>query len=189
MVISFYPGSGGHRYKLFLSGENFDQPNTAMHSYEIRFKLKIDTTYLNHSCTPIQIDDIHPVTTHTMSNRLINEKLPGHSITRIICDLKTSLRREWEVVVKHRYMHLPIIEQLDGMFQMIKFHHDYYAKFPPDLDADVLIDINTDTTMFGEVMRRELAIENSDFDFVWNVFKQHGSNASIINIIKNEYKQ
>jgi hypothetical protein len=189
MIISFYPGSGGHRYKLFLSGQKFDQQNTSMHQLEIRHKLKIDTRYLENSFIPINIDNIHPVTTHTMSTDLINEKLPGHSITRIICDLKKSLQREWEVVVKYNYIHLPIEEQLDGMFQTIKYHHEYYLKFPSDLNADVLVDINTDTTLFGEIMRRELEINNSDFDFVWDVFKRHGTNAPILDIIQDEYKR
>jgi hypothetical protein len=188
MVISFFSGAGGHRYKLFLKGIDFDAPNRQMHNTEIAYIKNRNAAFLDEFYEPFIVESHQLITTHTMATALIKEKLPGHDIIRIFCNLKDSLRRKWEVDLKYNYVGLPLDEQMDGMFQLIKFNIEYYKKFPIDRNADVIIDIEKDDSLFTEVMRKELKIINPEFDFVWDVYKELGPDAPIICIVNNEYK-
>jgi len=188
MIISFFPGSGGHRYKLFLKGLPFDKQRVHMHNNEIAFTLGKDYAFLYESTPVSDIDDNYLVTTHTMTSWMLKEKFLDHTITKIFYDLKSCLRRNWEVSIKHNYTNLPIEEQIDGMFQLIKVSREYYEKYPVDRAADNIVDIATDTTLYGETMRKELDVVNTTFDFVWDVYQKFGSNAPIIDIAKCEFK-
>ena len=159
-----------------------------MHNNEIVYAMGGNCAYLDCDFPVLTIDNQYPITTHTMTTSLLKEKLPGHQITRIFCGLQKSLRRAWQVSAKNSYLNLSFNEQIDGMFEFIKYNQGYYSRWPVDEDADVIVDIETGTSDFCQVMRKELDIVNPDFDFVWNVYQTHGSDAPIMDVI-NEYKK
>lgn len=76
---------------------------------------------------------------------------------------------------------------LSSAFEAISWHIDYYNTFPLELGQGILVDINTDDTEFSRIMRNELSLydDNILFNFVWDVYQTHGSDASIIDLYKN----
>ena len=93
MIIAHYPGSGGHRYGLFLKKLSFDVPGVSMHQqdfvcYDYRY-LTVDTPQ-NEKFNPVLIKH-----THTLNHTLLEKFFPGHEIVKIKADLKKSLYREW----------------------------------------------------------------------------------------------
>lgn len=173
MIVAFYPGSGGYRYRLFLRNYFFDKHGVHMHhGTPMHIPYASDTSVSTQS---FEIDTIQ--LTHTLSTHHIKRLWPGHEIRKIKFDLKSSLCREWEVEMKYRWKQHTHQEQVAQMFDMIVWHHDYYKT--QDWECDVLIDIKTDASEFGNVMRRELSVHNSDFDFAWDCYTQYGAQAPI----------
>lgn len=186
MVIAHYPGAGGHRYGLFLKKMPFHTPNVSMHQhafvcYDYRY-LTVDTPQ-NEKFDPVTIKH-----THTLNRDLLNKFFPGHEIVKIKADLKKSLCREWRVVMKYYYDKHLVEDQVGQMFDMISWHHNYYATYPVDWNTDTVIDIDTDCTEFGQVMRKELNHSDPLFDLAWDCFTNLGPSAPIIDLYK-EYKR
>ena len=71
---------------------------------------------------------------------------------------------------------------------MIVWHHNYYAEYPVDWDISTVVDIDTDCTAFGHVMRKELDASDPLFDLAWDCFVKFGQQAPIIDLYK-EYEQ
>lgn len=176
MIVAFYPGSGGHRYRLFLQNQFFNKHRAHMHHGNLmHIQYAWDTSVATQSfeSSTIQL-------THTLNTTHIKRLWPDHEIRKIKFDLKSSLRREWEVEMKYHWKQHTQREQVSHMFDMIVWHHDYYKT--QDWECDVLIDISTDASEFGNVMRRELNIHNSDFDFAWDCYTQYGAHAPITDL-------
>jgi len=78
---------------------------------------------------------------------------------------------------------------LNAAYTAIIWHHELYQKYPLDPGAGRLVDIDTDETEFGHVMRRELNLyqNNKLFNFAWDVYKNLGKDAPIITLF-NESK-
>ena len=78
---------------------------------------------------------------------------------------------------------------LTAAYTAIIWHHELYKKYPLDPGPGQLVDIDTDDTEFGCVMRRELKLyqNNKLFNFVWDVYKNLGKDAPIITLF-NESK-
>lgn len=172
MVIAFYPGAGGHRYKLFLENRFFAQQGGNMH------QVRMDMQYItNTSETTQKFLPSATYLTHTLNTPNIKRIWPGHEIRKIKGDLKSCLRREWQVEMKHHWAHCSAQEQMGQMFDMIVWHHDYYST--QDWHSDVLVDLDTDDSEFGNVMRRELDIQDPEFDFAWDCYIQYGAHAPI----------
>jgi hypothetical protein len=187
MIIAHYPGSGGHRYGLFLKKLPFDTPGVSMHQpdfscHDYRY-LTVDTSQ-NEKFDPVLIKH-----THTLNNDLLEKFFLGHEIVKIKADLKKSLSREWRVAMKYYYDKHPIEDQIGQMFDMIVWHHNYYAEYPVDWKIDTVIDIDTDCTEFGQVMRKELDASDPLFDLAWDCFIKFGSDAPIIDLYKEYERQ
>ena len=173
MIIAFYPGSGGYRYRLFLQNRFFDKHGVHMHHGN-----PMHVQYATEDCVATQSFENNTIQlTHTLNSNHLKRLWPGHEIRKIYCDLKSSLCREWKVEMKYQWQHCTQQQQVAQMFDMIVWHHNYYQT--QDWDCDVLVDISTDTSEFGNVMRRELSIHNSDFDFAWDCYTQYGAQAPI----------
>ena len=186
MIIAYYPGSGGHRYGLFLKKLPFDTPGIHMHQqdfvyYNYRY-LTIDTPQNK------KFDSVLIKNTHTLNHNLLKKFFPGHEILKIKANLKKSLQREWRVVMKYHYDKHPIQDQVGQMFDMIVWHCNYYAEYPEDWNIGTVVDIDTDCTEFGQVMRKELDASDPLFDLAWECFVKFGPDAPIIDFYK-EYEQ
>jgi hypothetical protein len=178
MVICFVPGSGGHRYKRSLIGLSYNTVGGHMHDNTVK-ELQLycnDTTEIAHYST----DSI--VLTHTMNSLLIAQKFPDHNVIKLKTDYKKSILREWDTVIKPNSNNWALADHIDQMFQLIKWHKEYYDQYPIDYAADQVIDIDTADTEFARVMRRELNIQNYWFDFAWDTFEKYGSDAPVIDL-------
>jgi len=187
MIIAHYPGAGGHRYGLFLKKLSFDVVGSHMHQAE--FVSKDCPNYITNQ-TPL-CEDIDPgliKKTHTLNDALLQKFFPKHKIVKIKADFKQSLHRQWQVVQKKSYGTKPIEDQVSQMFSLIEWHHNYYAEYPVDWNVGTVIDIATDTTEFGQVMRRELDLKDPLFDLAWNSFIEYGPKAPIVDLYK-KYEQ
>lgn len=73
---------------------------------------------------------------------------------------------------------------LTSAYTAIAWHHNLYKKYPMEPGPGQLIDIDTDVTEFGSVMRKELSLykNNKLFNFAWGVFESLGANAPIISL-------
>tara|TARA_R110000868_G_scaffold197080_3_gene443258 strand:- start:390 stop:941 length:552 start_codon:yes stop_codon:yes gene_type:complete len=179
MIVGFYPGSGGHRYKLFLQNQFFGKRGAHMHNDSMPIRYALDT------CITTQLFDVNTIQiTHTLNTANIKRLWPGHEIRKIKFDLKPSLCREWEVEMKYHWQPCSQQQQVSHMFDMIVWHQDYYKT--QDWDCDVLIDIATDTTPFGDIMRKELDIKNFWFDFAWDCYENYGAEAPIDDLYKQQ---
>lgn len=184
MIVANYPGGGGHRYSLFLKNASFDQVDQHMHQPNyVHHNYKYLTAETVQDCF---FDTNQLKNTHTLNTTLIEKFFPGHKIIKIKSDLKKSLHRQWRVVARLDYAHRPIHEQVGQMFDIIAWHHNYYSLYPVDWTADQIVDIDTDNTEFGKIMRRELDKTDPLFELAWQVFMTHGPNAPIIDLY-NEY--
>ena len=177
MIICFTPGSGGNRLGLYYQNKPFDQIGGNMHT----FAKIIDQYCTKESKITVQYDINAIHLTHCMNNQLIKALFPNQKIVKIKCDFKKSLLREWMTVYENTDYSLT---KLDLMYQQIVWHHEYYEQNGLDYDCDELVDIETDSTRFGEIMRRELNLSNKTFDIAWQAFKDYGNKAPIINIGK-----
>jgi hypothetical protein len=186
MIIAHYPGAGGHRYGLFLKNMPISTPDISMHQLEFTC---FDYRYLTDTTLQTEIIDVKLTKhTHTLQDNMLEKFFPGHEIVKIKADFKQSLCREWRVVMKYYYDKHLIKDQVDQMFNMITWHHDYYTKYPPNWNTGVVVDVETDKTDFGKVMRAELIKTEPLFEFAWECFINYGSDAPIIDLYK-EYEQ
>lgn len=82
-----------------------------------------------------------------------------------------------------------IYNYLESAFTAIVWHNKLYNKFPFDVGQSTLIDIDTDDTEFGQIMRNEFDLyENSVlFNFAWEVWETHGDQAPIIDLYQEKY--
>jgi hypothetical protein len=120
--------------------------------------------------------------THTMNIDLIKKVFPEHKVVKIKSDMKKSLLRQWEVYLKYN---MGNNSELDMMYKLIVWHANYYSENGFDYDCDELVDIDTDPSEFGKIMRRELSISNLKFDVAWQAFLDYGSDAPILSIEKS----
>jgi hypothetical protein len=186
MIIAHYPGSGGHRYGLYLKNLSFDKPDVSMHQndfvcYDYRY-LTVDTLQNK------KFDPVLTKHTHTLNDNLLNKFFPGHEIIKLKADIKKSLYREWRVVMKYYFDQHSIQDQTGQMFDMIVWHHNYYTQYPVDWNIGTVVDIDTDCTKFGQVMRKELDQSNPLFDLAWDSFLKFGPDAPILDLY-NKYEQ
>jgi hypothetical protein len=182
MIIAFYPGAGGHRYKLFLQNLYFQKKSGSMHWGTMPYQYITDDTV---KTTEFSLDEI--ALSHTLNDEKLKLFFPGHEIIKLKADLKKCLRREWNVVMKERWLDKSEKDQIGQIFDMIAWHHNYYARFPVDWTTETVIDIATDITEFGQVMREQLDIVDPQFDFAWSCYSKFGASAPIIDLY-NEQK-
>ena len=78
---------------------------------------------------------------------------------------------------------------IDSAYTSIIWHNKFYQQYPIDAGNGKLLDIDTDTGTFAEMMRKELAFHENNllFNFAWEVYEQYGENAPIINLYKERY--
>lgn len=187
MIIANYPGAGGHRYSLFLRGLSFDAPDQHMHTQGLTYH-----SYLYLTDETVQdrfFDKTLVKNTHTLNTDLIKKFFPGHEIVKIRSDLKKSLCRAWRVVTQYQYDARSAQDKIGQMFSMIAWHHNYYSLYPVDWTTDTVIDIDTDATEFGTIMRSELDKTDPMFDLAWEVYEKHGPDAPIIDLYNQHAQQ
>jgi len=89
MIISFYPGAGGNRYRQFLLGNNWKN-----------FKISYDHANGEHLTNRYLLETLNQsdpswVITHCMNSNVIRKLFPNSPIVVIKSDLQPCLRREW----------------------------------------------------------------------------------------------
>ena len=124
-------------------------------------------------------------TTHTLNSHLIKNFFPDHKIVKIKFPMDKSLEREWIVVKSLEVANLPLVDKIDQAYNMIVWHKKYYAENPIDYSCDTLIDIETDDTEFGKIMRRELACDDPIYNLALDAFNKFGFDAPIIDLYRN----
>lgn len=181
-VICYYPGSGGHRYKNFLTDREYTTPskiydNNQKDIYNIRY-ITNDTKVVNCDKTILL--------THCMNSSLINEKIPNSRIIKIVANLQLSLARGWGMFFKDLKQ---FDSDLDNAFTTIKWHHEYYKQYPADIIADELVLVDIDSTTFCQTMRSELTdYSNQTFNQAWEIYSKFGPQAPVLDIERNEQK-
>jgi hypothetical protein len=139
------------------------------------------TRFIDNSTLPIDVNDKY-VLTHCFDSTILRKVFPGRIIIKIKSDIYQSLRRRLKLENIDN-----VVDYIDSSFSWIVWQLEYYKKTVVDWDADILIDIDTDTSEFSKVMRLELARENLEFDIAWNAYQTYGKNAPIIDIAKSIY--
>ena len=99
MIIAFYPGAGGSRYRQMLLGKDWGKFNI---SYD---NANFDQVYKNRYLLDGSFDDnTEHILTHCMNRTLINQLFPGRAIVFIKSNLQQSLRREWMLAGHERFI-------------------------------------------------------------------------------------
>ena len=175
-VICYYPGSGGHRYKNFLTNQEYTTPsriydNNQRDIYNVRH-ITSDTKIVNCDNTILL--------THCMNSHLVKQVIPNSRVIKIAANLKLSLCRGWSKFFKDLKT---FDSELDNAFTTIKWHHKYYAEYMPDNIADELIAVDVDNNLFCHTMRNELnKCNNPTFNWAWDIYTQYGPNAPVLDI-------
>lgn len=159
MIIAFYPGAGGNRWYLSYTGQKDFVPGQ---TYDRRLEQEFRYRYLDS--TTIGLPDQPLILTHCMNVPLLRQHFPAHDcIVVILADLDRCLRREWTLEDQHRDKDMPPDEHARSH---ISYHHRYYQEYPVDTSgATQIIDIDSDSTEFAQMMRKELSsIQSGIFD-------------------------
>lgn len=100
MIIAFYPGAGGNRYRRMIENLEWQQSNR---SYDHLVK---DQYFSNRYLFADSIikNQEDAILTHCVNTPLISTIFPGKPITVITADLKACLRREWILAGHERYL-------------------------------------------------------------------------------------
>jgi hypothetical protein len=185
MVICFVPGSGGHRYSRFLNNQPFGARNCHMHIQ--LSEIEMNTKFLTIDSNFDKITNVDSVLlTHTMNSDVIKKFYSNHKVIKIKAPFDIALKRAWitEVSKDVNVANLEFVDKMDKIYQFISWNYSYYFNSSNTLDyeCDQLIDIETDTTEFGQVMRRELDAGDVRFDKALKIFKTYGFDAPVIDI-------
>ena len=184
-VISFFPGSGGNRF--FLNLENDPGWNNDLIDYDLypsytkdyvdNFE-KTERHYKYSDHLDVNITKEYFLT-HIMNYDLLKSIFPESIIYKIYTkDLCSSLRRFSRL---HN-------QGLEDIFNTIVWHDEFYSQLKIDNKADILIDIDTDSSYFCKFMVKEFSKENRNFDLVLDFYKKFGKNGPIIDFINSEKK-
>jgi organic radical activating enzyme len=156
MIIAFYSGAGGNRYYQMLQGVREFAPAT---TYD--HLLRTQNTAYRYPENNSTLANMPLILTHCMNVPLLKLLWPEHEVHVILCDRHAGLRREWVLAGQHRENNMPDPEE--NALGTIGFHDRYYQQYPVDTTgADVVINIDTDTSEFAVMMRDELARCASD---------------------------
>lgn len=182
-IVSYYPGAGGHRYLRWNMGAEFNSPGVTY-----------DSTILKGIRTDsYMLDEVQPIdgmlTTHCVNIKTIRSRYPTANVVYLDAEFSQCLCREWMLAGNGIYAKsVPDQEAthqlVDSAFNTIVWHSKYYQQYPLDLDSGVLVvDIATDSTEFGAVMRDEFTLCQSDiFNIAWRAYQEFGDDAPIIDI-------
>jgi hypothetical protein len=99
MIIAFYPGAGGNRYRQMLLGNDWDKSNVSYDNTNLD-QMFANRYLLNESFN----NNAEHILTHCMNRTLINQLFPDRDIVFIKSDLQQSLRREWMLEGHKRFM-------------------------------------------------------------------------------------
>lgn len=99
MIIAFYPGAGGNRYQRMIQNLEWQQPDT---SYDaVNLGQNFNNRYLLDDAVNT---DREFILTHCLNTTHLQNKIPGHDIVFVVCDLKSCLQREWRLAGHDRYI-------------------------------------------------------------------------------------
>jgi hypothetical protein len=109
MIIAYYPGGGGNRYKRMLQGLEWTETNRAYDNLG-HWQEKTNKYLLDDDCTasPQNI-----ILTHCLNESHIKKAFPNHEIIFIIGNVKTCLQREWALAGHVRYLQKEKLDNLD----------------------------------------------------------------------------
>lgn len=183
MIIAWYPGGGGNRFYKWLSNSALD------------FKSKQVYDYLN----PYQIEanrypgrrdglvDTPVVFTHCVNYDFLTKIWPSHDkIYLLEVDLYQSLRRQWHLIERKVNINQHTV---GGPFSAITWHDDYYNEYPFQVGNSILVNQQTFPDFFNMIQNELRSIVCPEFDFALQMFKQHGSNAPILDLYKEHYER
>lgn len=190
MVICFVPGSGGHRYKRYLQDQKFNAHNSNMHTFvSPEYDSYIFIEKSDQNLKPLlQKHKSEIIMTHTMNGELLKKYFPGNHIVKLKVPFLQALERKWQVEGRFKTANMLKINRIDRAFQSIKWHTEYYTRNGIDYDCDTLIDIEIDDSEFSNIMRRQLSIRNDEFQLAMNIFNEHGIDAPVLDILKEQLK-
>ena len=146
MIIAFYPGAGGNRYLQLLLGNNWQQMGV---SYDFKnHDQHFDYRYLLDN---VPETNLKYTLTHCMNSNKIADLFPGREITFIVSDLRKSLKREWMLHGRNRFLK----KQINTTPSRLEHYRAYKDDAWPDVDSEYQLD-NLPNFILKEV--------NSDFD-------------------------
>jgi hypothetical protein len=174
MIIAFYPGAGGNRYLRSLQGFEWQTSNMSYDSFN---RQHFANRYLLQE--PIDVDQDF-ILTHCLNATHLQKKFPGHKITYIISDLKSSLKREWQLHGHQRFVDqtpVPVLDRLehynafkDATWPVCNTIDDLYA-----LPTNIINEVNDDfkkikPTVVADILK-ELEIDiinkiNSSYEII-----------------------
>jgi hypothetical protein len=100
MIIAFYPGAGGNRYRQFLIGNDWKK-------FKVSYDLANSDQFFDHRYlleTSYHSEVPSCILTHCMNSNIIKKLFPNDPIIVIKADLQTCLRREWILHGHRRFM-------------------------------------------------------------------------------------
>lgn len=103
------------------------------------------------------------------------EKLPKHILNEVNENLKTiKSTKTLEInspidLLKQKYNIL-----IDSYYETIKWHIEYYKKYPTDLlFADLIVDINSDNCEFSKFMKKEIDFYYDElYNQIWDIVNE-----------------
>lgn len=185
LIVSYFPGAGGHRYLRWLAGLDFTSPGITYDSTITKF-IRCDSYMLTDEIQP----EDRMMVTHCMNVPHIRSKYPHCDIVQLDMNLHLALRREWvlcnpALCESRAGLHTAI----DSAFSTIVWHSSYYKQYPVCVDADTqVISVLSDNTAFGNTMQAEVGrYSNNIFDLAWAAYQDHGPDAPIIDIFEANF--
>lgn len=186
-IIGYYPGAGGNRFLRNLEGKEFRKHA----SYDNMSNQLFQDRYPDSNIHSSHDNKSNPVVlTHCMNVATLNQQFAPTKIIIIKSNFKQSLMRQWALNGIALYINQHTDNnnvKLNSAWTTICWHHAYYETYPNDTRGAIIIDIETDSTEFAEVMRSELNKYSDEmFEFCWDTYKQLGPTAPIIDLYNNQ---
>jgi hypothetical protein len=142
MIIAFYPGAGGNRYRQLLLGNDWKTLET---SYDLANSEYLTNRYLLEK---LDHNNVSWAITHCMNSNVIRKLFPNNPIVMINSDLQTGLRREW-VLNGHKLFTdkkikstVPRLEHYNAIKDPnwpVIYTEDQIAQLPNDILQEVII--------------------------------------------------
>ena len=113
MIIACYPGAGGNRYLRSIQGNEWQTSNM---SYDRLTNQDSKNRYLlGNSIHERRTGNQNFLLTHCLNATHLQKLFPSYKITYIVSDLKTSLKREWQLSGHDKFVSEQTTQILDQL--------------------------------------------------------------------------
>lgn len=183
MIIAYYPGTGGNRFYLWLNDKKNFAPKQGYD--DANFALGIDANrYPGRNQNQI---NAHVIFTHCLNFDLVTQTWPDHKdIYFLNFDRSLGLRRHW-FLFQNKHSTDP--NPASGAFSVITWHDEYYQQYPYQLGRAIEVNENTFPEFFNMMNTELQSIICPEFDFAQAMFDQHGAQAPIEDLYKEQFIQ